>query len=120
MRADWQEGGFDVWSARTHDWGFATSSKLSKPDTRRVTICYADPNPSGVFEVLAEYDSDTVDVSHTELTNAIRLVGWLRGTLNASADDLAVVSVDILHPLKQVDALRTFFRSDEVNRGVVA
>ena len=77
------------------------------------------PNPSSVFDVLAEYDSDTVDVLHTELTNAIRLVGWLRDTLNAPADDLTVISVDILHPLKQVDALRTFFRSNEVNRRVV-
>src|SRR4029078_3431016 len=66
------------------------------------------------------YNSDTVDVSNTKLTNTIWLIGWLRGSLKASADDLAVISVDILHPLKQGDALRTFLRSHKVNGGVVA
>ena len=84
-------------------------------------IGWIDPRRlDGVFDVLAEYNSNTVDISHTELTNAIRLVLWLGDPVNASVDNLSVISVDILHPLKQVDAPGTFFVSNEVNRRVVA
>ena len=69
---------------------------------------------------MAENDRYTIDISQADLAEAIWLVLGLRGNLRATIDDLSIVRIDILHPLKQVDTLRRPFVSNKVNRGVIA
>src|SRR5262245_23737570 len=73
-----------------------------------------------IVNVLAEHDPHTVDVTHRELPEAIRLVGRLRSNLSTPTDNFLEVSVDILDPLEQVDALRILFIANEMDGGVVA
>src|SRR5262245_59129145 len=80
----------------------------------------APPKSSRGLDVLPEHDPHAIDILHTELANAIRLVRRLRCYLGSSIDDFFVVGINILDPLAQVDPTWAVFVSYEVNRGVVA
>ena len=73
-----------------------------------------------MIDVLAEHNPYTVDVTHTKLTDPIRLISRLRGNLTTPTDDFLEVRVDILDPLEQVDAFWTPIIANEVDCGVVA
>ena len=56
--------------------------------------------PSRLIDVLAEYDTDTVDVSDAQLANPIRLIFRSREALDTPVNELSMVGVDILYPLE--------------------
>lgn len=60
-----------------------------------------------MLHVLTKHEAHTIDISQAKLTNAIRLVGRLVGNVGASLDDLFIVGIHVLHPLKQVKAVGT-------------
>src|SRR5206468_4435432 len=74
---------------------------------------------SALFDVLTEHERDAVDVQHAEFADSIRPVCRRRCHRRAAIDNFSVEGVDILDPLEQVDATRTTFIFDEVDRGIV-
>jgi hypothetical protein len=73
-----------------------------------------------VIDVLAKHDCHGVDIAYTKFSNSIRLICRLHYNDRTAADYFSVVSVDILDPLKQMDAAWVSTVSHEVNCGVVA
>src|SRR5437773_6377788 len=67
-----------------------------------------------------KHDGHAVDVAYNEFSNAIRLIRRLHRDDRTATDDFSVVGVDILDPLKQMDAAWVSTVSHEVNGGVVA
>jgi len=76
--------------------------------------------PLAVIDVLAKHDCHPIDISYTKFSNSIRLIGWLQCNHRTAAHYFSVVSVDILDPLKQMDAARVSIVSNEVNCRIVA
>src|SRR5437868_6251060 len=72
------------------------------------------------INILAKHDSYAVDIAYTKFSNSIRLIGRLPFNYRTATDYFSVISVDILDPLKQVDAACVSTVCNQVNRGVVA
>ena len=66
------------------------------------------------IDVLPKHDGHVVDITETKLPNPVRLIGWLHCHDRTATDYFPVIRVDVLDPLKQVDAAWVATVSHEV------
>ena len=53
-----------------------------------------------MFDFLTKDDAHAIDIGQTKLANPVRLVCGLLCNVSPAIDDLPVVGINVLHPLK--------------------